>query len=182
MGGQLVSSGPGSNTMSRTLLQILLAASAPQMLLSQEAEEEDYDLASRGPYEFQFRVDDPETYNKYEIQEKGDPDIVKGSYRINLPDGRTQVVNYEVHPERGYEAKITYEGEAQYPDTPGYVPTPYGPPEPLRPGYDKFKRESVLLGDDVGNDEQVREVRKVEIQYSNNGHHGRKHKKLEPQA
>jgi len=100
-----------------------------------------------------------------------------------LPDGRTQVVNYEVHPERGYEAKITYEGEAQYPDTPGYVPTPYGPPEPLRPGYDKFKRESVLLGDDVGNDEQVREVRKVEIQYSNNGHHhGRKHKKPEPEA
>ena len=34
----------------------------------------------------------------------------------------------------------------------------------------------------MGNDEQVREVRKVEIQYSNNGHHGRKHKKLEPQA
>ena len=44
-------------------------ASAPQMLLSQEAEEEDYDLASRGPYEYQFRVDDPETYNKYEVRE-----------------------------------------------------------------------------------------------------------------
>ena len=31
-----------------------------------------------------------------QIQETGDPDIVRGSYRINLPDGRTQVVNYEV--------------------------------------------------------------------------------------
>ena len=40
------------------------------MLRSQEAEEEDYDLASRGPYEFQFRVDDPETYNKYEVSER----------------------------------------------------------------------------------------------------------------
>ena len=45
----------------------MLAVSAPQMLMSQEAQEEDYDLASRGPYEFQFRVDDPETYNKYEV-------------------------------------------------------------------------------------------------------------------
>ena len=47
----------------------MLAISAPQMLMSQEAEE-DYDLASRGPYEFQFRVDDPETYNKYEVSER----------------------------------------------------------------------------------------------------------------
>ena len=31
-------------------------------------EEVDYDSDdSRGPYEFQFRVDDPETYNKYEV-------------------------------------------------------------------------------------------------------------------
>ena len=47
-----------------------MSLAAPQMLLSQEAEDEDYDLASRGPYEFQFRVDDPETYNKYEVREK----------------------------------------------------------------------------------------------------------------
>jgi len=161
--------------MSRTLLLISLAASAPQMLLSQEAEEEDYDLASRGPYEYKFRVDDPETYNKYEIEEKGDPDIVKGSYRINLPDGRTQVVNYEVHPERGYEAKITYEGEAQYPDTPGYVATPYGPPEPLRPGFEKFKRDSkaaaslLTESDDDSKIAKKRDARKVEIKFSNNG-------------
>ena len=47
-----------------------MSLAAPQMLLSQEAEEEDYDLASRGPYEYQFRVDDPETYNKYEVRKK----------------------------------------------------------------------------------------------------------------
>ena len=28
----------------------------------------DYDEETRGPYEFQFRVDDPETYNKYEVR------------------------------------------------------------------------------------------------------------------
>jgi len=169
MGGSVGQKYCSSNNM--ILKLVLVASMLTSTLFGANHYEEDTDLLTRGPYEFQFRVDDPETFNKYEIQETGDPDIVRGSYRINLPDGRTQVVNYEVHPERGYEAKITYEGEAQYPDTPGYVPTPYGPPEPLRPGYDKFKRESVLLGDDVGNDEQVREVRKVEIQYSNNGHH-----------
>ena len=52
------------------MLLISLAASVPQMLWSQEAEEDDYDLASRGPYESKFRVDDPETYNKYEVSER----------------------------------------------------------------------------------------------------------------
>ena len=84
-----------------------------------------------------------------------------GSYKIALPDGRTQIVTYEVkylmtteltvkyfifkvHPEKGFEAKVTYEGTAQYPDTPDYVPSAYGPPEPIRPGYAKFKRESSI--------------------------------------
>jgi len=71
----------------------------------------------------------------------------------------------QVHPDRGYEAKITYEGNARYPDSPNYVATPYGPPEPLRPGVDKFKRESLLA--EVGNEEQRRDARKVEINFKN---------------
>merc|ERR1711953_329946 len=124
------------------------------------------DLLTRGPYEFQFSVDDPETYNKYEIQESGEPDIVTGSYKINLPDGRTQLVSYQVHPERGYEATVTYEGSAQYPDSPNYVATPYGPPEPLRPGIEKFKRESLLLTE-LGAEQQRRDARKVELTFKN---------------
>ena len=99
------------------------------------------------------------------VKETGDPNIVTGSYRTELPDGRTQVVSYEVHPERGYEAKVTYEGRAQYPDSPQYVATPYGPPEPLRPGLDKFKRESFLS--ELGGEQQRRDARKVEINYKN---------------
>ena len=36
------------------------------LLAADEAEEDQ----SRGPYEFQFRVDDPETYNKFEVENK----------------------------------------------------------------------------------------------------------------
>jgi len=96
----------------------------------------------RDPYQYQVKVEDPETANKYEIEEEGNPDIVRGSYKIALPDGRTQIVTYEVDSEAGYKAEVTYEGVAHYPDNPGYVPSAYGPPEPLRPaGLEKFKRE-----------------------------------------
>ena len=37
-------------------------------LLGADHYEEDTDLLTRGPYEFQFRVDDPETFNKYEVR------------------------------------------------------------------------------------------------------------------
>ena len=36
------------------------------LLAADEAEHNQDDL-SRGPYEFQFRVDDPETFNKFEV-------------------------------------------------------------------------------------------------------------------
>jgi len=115
----------------------------------------------RDPYQYQVKVEDPETANKYEIEEEGNPDIVRGSYKIALPDGRTQIVTYEVDSEAGYKAEVTYEGVAHYPDSPGYVPSAYGPPEPLRPaGLEKFKRE-LEVGAGVGAPRKGRKLGRV---------------------
>merc|ERR1712088_1080094 len=44
-----------------------------------------------------------------------------GEYRVNLPDGRVQIVTYSAGPD-GYVADVKYEGEASYPE---YKPAPY---------------------------------------------------------
>ena len=44
--------------------------------------------------------------------------MITGEYRVNLPDGRVQIVSYEASAERGYVANVRYEGKAVYPDPP----------------------------------------------------------------
>ena len=73
-----------------------------------------------------------------------------GEYRVQLPDGRTQIVTYQVNGDSGFIADVRYEGEASYapaPAKPAYKPAPkpvykpvpapvvYKPAPPPKPVY-----------------------------------------------
>ena len=47
---------------------------------------------------------------------------VTGEYRVELPDGRVQIVSYHADHENGFIADVRYEGEA-HPE-PAYHPAP----------------------------------------------------------
>jgi len=65
------------------------------------------------PYSFGYAVVDGHSYNNYGQQETSDGKAVTGSYRVDLPDGRTQIVTYKAD-EYGFVADVQYEGEAKY--------------------------------------------------------------------
>ena len=72
------------------------------------------------PYDFAYAIKDDPTYNDFGRQESSDGKVVKGSYQVALPDGRTQIVSYTAD-EYGYHSDVKYEGEARYPE---YKPQP----------------------------------------------------------
>ena len=80
------------------------------------------------PYSFSYSVYDPTYYNDYGHHETSDGKVVRGGYRVALPDGRTQVVNYHVEGDSGFVAHVNYHGQAHYPDyKPGYEGKDYQP-------------------------------------------------------
>lgn len=60
------------------------------------------------PFDFAWAVQDAPTANDYSHRANSDGNVVTGSYRVLLPDGRTQVVNYRAD-ENGYVADVKYE-------------------------------------------------------------------------
>merc|ERR1711915_389084 len=64
-------------------------------------------------YEYGVQDDYSKTaFAKTEFQD--DVGKVSGSYKLNLPDGRVQIVDY-VADENGYRAKVSFIGEPQHP-------------------------------------------------------------------
>ncbi|XP_043224810.1 cuticle protein 7-like [Amphibalanus amphitrite] len=76
------------------------------------------------PYAFDYSVSDYETGSKFAANENSDGKQTSGYYTVALPDGRIQTVKYTVDDYAGYNAEVTYEGEAQYPEEPVYKAAP----------------------------------------------------------
>merc|ERR1711970_1183814 len=69
-------------------------------------------------YNYQYGVNDQGFSNSvFSQSEQRDGANAGGEYRVNLPDGRVQIVTYTAGPE-GYNAAVTYEGEAIFPEEP----------------------------------------------------------------
>ncbi|XP_027227165.2 cuticle protein 7-like [Penaeus vannamei] len=78
------------------------------------------------PYQFAYGVKDEYAGTDFGQSEESDGKAVKGSYTVQLPDGRKQTVNYVADHYNGYQAEVSYYGEAQYPHE-------YGPPITFKP-------------------------------------------------
>ncbi|KAF2359513.1 Insect cuticle protein [Trinorchestia longiramus] len=60
------------------------------------------------PYDFDWDVQDLDSGNIYSHAESSDGTVTRGEYRVLLPDGRLQIVQF-VDRGNGYEAKVSYE-------------------------------------------------------------------------
>ncbi|XP_045101356.1 cuticle protein 7-like isoform X2 [Portunus trituberculatus] len=79
------------------------------------------------PYNFAYGVKDDYAGTDFGQQENSDGNTVKGSYTVQLPDGRKQTVNYAADHYNGFVADVQYYGEAQYPHD--YAPAVTFPPQ-----------------------------------------------------
>merc|ERR1712083_220682 len=76
------------------------------------------DLAEPSPYSSTYAVADDYSGAAFNQAESNDgTGVVEGSYSVNLPDGRTQHVNYHANDYDGYVADVTYDGVAAYANT-----------------------------------------------------------------
>merc|ERR1712051_252154 len=84
----------------------------------QEPYEEQADFPAQP---FQYEYGGADSYGRHfaKTESKDAEGVVKGEYRVELPDGRVQIVSYRADPELGYQADVRYEGEAK----------PYNPEE-----------------------------------------------------
>ena len=88
------------------------------------------------PFAFDYAVNDHYTGTNFARNEQSDGHNVQGYYSVVLPDGRTQHVKYTADHYGGYNAEVTYDGQATYPEhhsAPAYKPAPYHPAPAYKP-------------------------------------------------
>ncbi|XP_037086133.1 cuticle protein 7-like, partial [Pollicipes pollicipes] len=90
-------------------------------------------------YAFDYAVADEYSGSDFAADETRDGASTTGSYRVALPDGRVQTVTYKVDGDSGFVAEVTYEGEAQYPETTHQAPTYKPAPAPYKPAPAPYK-------------------------------------------
>ncbi|XP_065345642.1 cuticle protein 7-like [Cloeon dipterum] len=82
------------------------------------------------PFDFNYAVKDDYYGTDFAHNAVSDGDVVRGEYRVLLPDGRTQIVRYTADWKNGYNAEVTYEGTASYPQPAATnLNNQYGPPK-----------------------------------------------------
>ena len=80
-------------------------------------------------YNYEYGVQDGYSGAVFSHAENRDNYDTAGEYRVNLPDGRVQIVTYKADA-NGYTADIKYEGEAHYPEDKEYKPAHPAPYKP----------------------------------------------------
>jgi hypothetical protein len=98
---------------------VLLALAAAVLALSsafpQGGSHGDYQKLPPRPFHYAYGVKDEYAGTNFDKQESQDAyGNVEGSYRVALPDGRTQIVKYHADHENGFIADVSYEGKASY--------------------------------------------------------------------
>merc|ERR1712212_369171 len=78
------------------------------------------------PFAYQYGGVDAQGLESSKVENQGEDGVVRGEYRVQLPDGRTQIVSYTADEVHGYQAEVRYEGEA-HPEVP--QPNDYLGPE-----------------------------------------------------
>ncbi|XP_053598512.1 pro-resilin-like [Microplitis demolitor] len=74
-----------------------------------------HDTYAPAKYAFNYGVNDPHTGDVKSQEEVREGDVVKGSYRLNEPDGTIRVVEYTADPHNGFNAVVKKIGHAVHP-------------------------------------------------------------------
>ena len=75
---------------------------------------------------------DGESYNDFSHNHNNDGKRTTGSYRVVLPDGRTQTVHYTSDSVNGYVVDVKYDGDAKYDEyRPSKTYSTYTKPAPV---------------------------------------------------